>query len=1474
MAFEKSIYGLTNEVQVKLGGNLIRNPFFVAGNNFVTGWSITSGTIVVNSVGGLGRELFLNAGAILEHAEFASLNSGQDTIPLPTFVLSAYLRPEIASDIETLKIEVINQVGAIVDTKSFPLSASSFTLQHVLSEIPDGTSKFKIRVTAPNAMGVYLRLLSMVPGDLEPEYIPQHGLNQEDLLYLSLGSSGLTLIDACSGTVALPTTAAGAYEQLPLNLQTKLGTTVDITSGCFYLYKPGVYELIGAVNPNSANVIPNTTTEGLRAWLEYNNGVRVIRDSAILAGNVNAVPNMLYALIKVEAGWLNPRIYVDWSGQISGTFRAGMKYLGTGETSSGSNLRVLTGDQALQEPIYHPYPMSLNFTLTAENAVGGVSWAIESAAGCLDSNSEPKAIISGDVCTILWATRPLILPGNYTLKLKVTDAAANTATKIISIGYAEAVSNFVITTASNHSLEEGIGYTYPRSDNSIALATTGQAGSVDWSILPSPGFIDGFTDPSAVISGSTLLISWTTRPAVFPRTYQVKIKAMDLGSTNEAVKDLAIEYAETQFSITTAGPLEGFKPNSPTYPLNVEFGSGPLDTTYGQIPGIGWAFVSGAGLLDATTEPQAVLYTSGDSSWLRLRFASDPGAMPKNYSVRLRAASSDVPAKQSERTIQLSYQDATAQLPITIQRMTTTQSGTDQGNEPGFQTWTEIPWRANNLTGPGNWEILTATDPGHIDTTTEPRVELIQSSGNPVATHIFWTVRPSSLPQTYFYTLQVTDPNNSSRTAIATDQITLNSGLKFQDPDGKQLYALNWDIFRRDASSPTQFDLDLSEVLPVVGGGAPVWSLGSGSFNPPSVTGSITGNILTIDWPLGVGSFSLGTQTFVVTDGATTLVANTKITFVIQGYNQTGFQYYNFAEPSGSAVYPLNFTKSVDISLYTFQSLTANTLSGPVTVGHSSNVLSFTWASRPTSLPNKSVFQSELRTTYWNTGNRMRARQVKTEVNPTTLSTAITINNTDDTWQEPMYYNLSESFSKIINLSVTGGNQSQGYTWSVLSGAGLLDSSTSPAATIQDGNTLRLRLTGGQVPTGTPKPRNWQINLSVSDGSTSTSKIIHVLYDWYNAPTIVTGNFAFTETQAESEASSYSLERIVGFSATTADPGGWTWRIVNCTVESYLPDTSQTGMAPSGPHTSNTRLHWYNRPTSWPNQNTLLLRAWNNTGWNSWQDVGRYTDKVLNITLNPYGGGGSTPPSINTFIAAPSSILSGQSSILSWNITGATSLSIDNGIGNVTGLTQRSVSPTSTTTYIISATNAFGTSTGQITVMVSGSTGAPTISSFNASPAVVAPGSYSTLSWVVDGATSLTLNPGAINVTGQSNRNVGPISATTTYTLSATNTNGTTTANVTVTVASGSLVITNNDSYVQQSSTPVETTETFLTVSGGVAPYTWAILDDGGSGAYITHISKLAIDWTGFDIYDITVQVTDNNSNTDTKVINISHESL
>lgn len=159
-------------------------------------------------------------------------------------------------------------------------------------------------------------------------------------------------------------------------------------------------------------------------------------------------------------------------------------------------------------------------------------------------------------------------------------------------------------------------------------------------------------------------------------------------------------------------------------------------------------------------------------------------------------------------------------------------------------------------------------------------------------------------------------------------------------------------------------------------------------------------------------------------------------------------------------------------------------------------------------------------------------------------------------------------------------------------------------------------------------------------------------------------------------------------------------------------------------------------------------------------------------------------PTISSFTASPSSLVSGQSSTLSWSVSGATSLSLSS-VGGVTG-TSQSVTPATTTTYTLTATNAAGSTTATVTVAVSAPP-PPTVSGFSAAPSRIGLGQGTTLQWSASGATTVSIS-GLGAVTGSSV--VVTPSTTTTYTLTASNASGTASASVTVEVVTQMPVIT------------------------------------------------------------------------------------
>ncbi|MBV8551236.1 MAG: OmpA family protein [Acidobacteriaceae bacterium] len=76
-------------------------------------------------------------------------------------------------------------------------------------------------------------------------------------------------------------------------------------------------------------------------------------------------------------------------------------------------------------------------------------------------------------------------------------------------------------------------------------------------------------------------------------------------------------------------------------------------------------------------------------------------------------------------------------------------------------------------------------------------------------------------------------------------------------------------------------------------------------------------------------------------------------------------------------------------------------------------------------------------------------------------------------------------------------------------------------------------------------------------------------------------------------------------------------------------------------------------------------------------------------------------PVVNFFTAEPDTINNGQPSSLRWSVTGANTVEVDNGIGQVSPDGRRAVYPTSTTTYNLTATGPGGTATASTTITVS-----------------------------------------------------------------------------------------------------------------------------------------------------------------------------
>lgn len=114
-----------------------------------------------------------------------------------------------------------------------------------------------------------------------------------------------------------------------------------------------------------------------------------------------------------------------------------------------------------------------------------------------------------------------------------------------------------------------------------------------------------------------------------------------------------------------------------------------------------------------------------------------------------------------------------------------------------------------------------------------------------------------------------------------------------------------------------------------------------------------------------------------------------------------------------------------------------------------------------------------------------------------------------------------------------------------------------------------------------------------------------------------------------------------------------------------------------------------------------------------------------------------TAPKIISFSTNEKEILKGNAIELSWNIENYDKISINNGIGNVSGKHSVSVSPTSTTTYKLIAENAFDKTESELTVTV---LPLPKIKEFRSKQQKIEYGRETQVVWDVDNAEKIELH--------------------------------------------------------------------------------------------------------------------------------------
>jgi len=143
-------------------------------------------------------------------------------------------------------------------------------------------------------------------------------------------------------------------------------------------------------------------------------------------------------------------------------------------------------------------------------------------------------------------------------------------------------------------------------------------------------------------------------------------------------------------------------------------------------------------------------------------------------------------------------------------------------------------------------------------------------------------------------------------------------------------------------------------------------------------------------------------------------------------------------------------------------------------------------------------------------------------------------------------------------------------------------------------------------------------------------------------------------------------------------------------------------------------------------------------------------------------------PNIEMFTASPDTVTPGQMSTLNWSVTGAETVTIDNGIGSVALIGSRTVQPQGTVTLTLTATNEAGSVTATTTITVlAGTTNSNPVVQFTATHLS---GTSWQLNWNVTNSTEQVIEPdiGPVAPSGSTTVTV-PSGHQKTYRLTATN---------------------------------------------------------------------------------------------------------
>lgn len=394
-------------------------------------------------------------------------------------------------------------------------------------------------------------------------------------------------------------------------------------------------------------------------------------------------------------------------------------------------------------------------------------------------------------------------------------------------------------------------------------------------------------------------------------------------------------------------------------------------------------------------------------------------------------------------------------------------------------------------------------------------------------------------------------------------------------------------------------------------------------------------------------------------------------------------------------------------------------------------------------------------------------------------------------------------FSADRKIIPAGG--SAGLTWSVIH-----------ADSVSIDNGVGVVATTGALSVSPESTTTYRLTATGQGGMAEETITVYVINpealpvtEIYATPTSVSAGAATTLSWHVTDADIVNIDNEIG----AVDPDG-TCAITPASTATY----TLTASGPAGSDAASVTVTvTHPRPTAALSADPVMINA-GESALLTWETTGADTVTIdpgigpveptgsLSVspslstlyTLSAAGPGGTTTKQVQVTVVHPAPgvnfsttagiVLAGESALLSWHVTDADAVSIDNGIGAVQPTGTTLATPGATTTYTLTATGPGGTTTGTVTITVA-ELSAPPVVAFSASPEVMQSGEAAALSWRVVNAATITIDNGVGDVGASGSVSIAPLQ-TTTYTLSATGPGGVTTESITVRISAIGITIT------------------------------------------------------------------------------------